>query len=65
MIFTRENIPFFGFRSWPLYLRLSSVFMHYDSRVSFAALYAINQVYRKVSIGGTIKNKKTLIRDRQ
>ena len=46
--YTRDNIPLFGFRSWPVYLRISSFFMHSDSTVSFATLYALNQAYRYI-----------------
>ena len=46
--FTKENIPLFGYSSWPLYLRLSTVFMRSDSWLSFAVLYGMNQLYRKL-----------------
>lgn len=45
---TKENIPLFGFRSWPISMRLSAVFMHSSSNLSFAVLYALNQVFRKL-----------------
>lgn len=46
--FTRENIPLFGYRSWPGSLRISAFFMHSNSNLSFAVLYALNQVFRKL-----------------
>ena len=46
--FTRENIPLFGYRSWPISMRLSALFMHSNSSLSFAVLYALNQVFRKL-----------------
>lgn len=46
--FTREYLPLFGFSSWPNYLRLSSLFMHSDSGVSFAVLYTFNQLFRRL-----------------
>ena len=46
--FTRENIPLFGYRSWPGSLRISALFMHSNSNLSFAVLYALNQVFRKL-----------------
>lgn len=44
--FVNENIPIFGERSWPLYLKISTLFMHNDHNVSFAVLYYLNQIYR-------------------
>lgn len=46
--FTKEQIPLFGYKSWPAYLRISSFFMHSDSWLSFAVLYGLNQAYRKL-----------------
>lgn len=48
--FARLNCPIFGYKTWPMYLRVSSVFMQSRSPVSFAVLYWINQVYRKFRI---------------
>lgn len=45
--FVHTYIPLFGYPSWPIYLRLSSFFMHSDSHISFATLYFLNQLYRK------------------
>jgi len=46
--FTKENIPLFGYSSWPITLRLSALFMHSSSNFSFAIIYALNQVFRKL-----------------
>ena len=46
--FTRENIPLFGYRSWPISMRLSAIFMHSSSNLSFAVLYVLNQIFRKL-----------------
>ena len=46
--FTKENIPLFGFRSWPFPMRLSAVFMHSQSAASFAVLYYLNQLFRRL-----------------
>lgn len=46
--FTKDNIPLFGYPSWPTTLRLSALFMHSSSNLSFAVLYALNQLYRKL-----------------
>ncbi len=45
--FSKSNFPILGYKTWPMYLRVSSVFMHSRSPVSFAVLYWINQVFRK------------------
>ena len=47
LCFSRQNIPLLGFRSWPLHLRVSALFMHSDSVLSFFGLYLLNQLYRK------------------
>ena len=47
--FTRENIPLFGYRSWPAYIRFCTLFMYSDSAVSFAVIYWMNQAYRRMS----------------
>ena len=49
--FSDENIPFWGFQSWPVHLRLSMAFSKYDCNVSFAVLYGLNQLYRRISLG--------------
>lgn len=46
--FTKNNIPLFGYSSWPITLRLSALFMHSSSYFSFAIMYALNQVFRKL-----------------
>jgi len=51
--FTRKNIPLFGYRSWPYHLRLSSLFMHSRSGLSFATMFGINQIYRKFKVQNT------------
>lgn len=47
MRFTKTNIPLLGYRSWPFYLRVSTVFMHSRSKISFSLLYTLNWLYRK------------------
>ena len=54
LLFTKENLPLFGFRSWHLSLRVSTMFMHSKSRLSFALLYALNQMYRKLWLRKTV-----------
>lgn len=44
--FRKENIPLFGFCSWPFSMRLSAVFMYSRSSISFAVLYGMNQLFR-------------------
>lgn len=46
--FSREQFPLFGYRSWPVSLRISTLFMHSSSMISFAVLYGLNQTFRKV-----------------
>lgn len=46
--FSKHHIALFGYSSWPLYLRISSIFMHSRSSVAFAVLYFMNQMYRKL-----------------
>ncbi len=46
--FTRDHFPLFGYHSWPKYLRLTSFFMHSDSRLSFAVSYMINKIHLKL-----------------
>lgn len=46
--FSQDHVPLFGYPSWPKYLRLSAPFMHSSSRVAFAMLYILNQLYRKL-----------------
>lgn len=48
--FSRSNFPIFGYKTWPTYLRVSSVFMHSKAPVSFAVLYWLNQVFRKTRL---------------
>lgn len=48
MHFTRENIPLFGYRSWPAYIRFCTLFMYSDSATSFAVLYWMNRAYRRM-----------------
>ena len=49
--FSREHFPMFGYSSWPGYLRISTVFMHSGSNMSFAVLYGLNQLYRRIRLG--------------
>ncbi len=46
--FTKENIPLLGLRSWSSSMRLSALFMHSQNMASFALLYYMNQIYRKL-----------------
>ena len=46
--FSRENFPLFGYSSWPFHLRISAFFLHSSSDISFAILYMMNQLYRKM-----------------
>lgn len=46
--FSKEHFPLFGYRSWPVFLQLSTLFMHSRNKASFAALYMLNQAYRKL-----------------
>ena len=46
--FSRNHIPLFGYSSWPLILRVASLFLHSSNRVTFAVLYFMNQIYRKL-----------------
>ncbi|MBR4710799.1 MAG: glycosyltransferase family 2 protein [Clostridia bacterium] len=46
--FARKHFPTFGYRSWPGYLRLSALFMHYNRGMAFALMYGLNQAYRKI-----------------
>ena len=46
--FTQSFIPLIGHRTWPVYLRLSVLFMHWDSPYSLAILYYANQLYRRM-----------------
>ena len=46
--FTKKNFRLFGYREWPLYLRVSTFFMHYTSKTTFAIMYHLNQIYRRI-----------------
>ena len=46
--FSRDHVPLFGYPSWQKHLRLSAPFMRSSSVMSFAVLYALNQLYRKL-----------------
>ena len=48
-VFSRNHIPMFGYSSWPRHLRIASFFIHSDSSITFAALYYLNQMYRKLT----------------
>lgn len=48
LIFTKDNIPIFGYRPWPISMRISALFMHSSSNLLFAVLYALNQIFRIV-----------------
>lgn len=44
--FSREYIPVFGMKSWPIYLRIATLFIRKKSRIAFAFLYHLNQLLR-------------------
>ena len=46
--FVIAQFPLFGYRSWPINLRLSTFFMHSTSGLSFYVLYKMNQGYRRI-----------------
>ena len=46
--FTKSHFPLFGKPHWPVSLKIPVFFMHSDSKLSFALLYFLNQVYRKI-----------------
>ena len=46
--FSKEHFPQFGYRSWPFFLRVSTFFMYSSSTMSFAVLYGLNQLFRKL-----------------
>lgn len=46
--FSREHFPLFGYGSWPVSLRVSTLFMHNRSTLSFLVLYGLNQLFRKL-----------------
>lgn len=48
-MFSRNHFPLLGHRTWPRYLRLTTVFMHSKSKLSFAIAFYINQAYRVIS----------------
>lgn len=47
-VFSKENFPLFGRRSWPGFLRLSTVFMRSNSYFAFFMMYWMNQLFRKI-----------------
>ena len=46
--FARDNFPRFGRRSWPMYLRISAPFMRSTNPLTFACMYYMNQMYRRL-----------------
>ncbi|MBQ1356249.1 MAG: glycosyltransferase [Solobacterium sp.] len=44
--FSQEHFPLFGERAWPAVIRLSSLFMHSNTTMSFFLLYSLNQLFR-------------------
>ena len=47
--FSKDHIPLFGYSSWPLRSRIACFFIHNNSRITFAVLYYLNQMYRKLT----------------
>jgi len=47
--FTADHFPLFGYPSWEKELRISTFFMHYDSKWSFAVLFFLNHLYKKIN----------------
>ncbi len=45
--FSVNNYSLFGYRSWPLQLRVTTFFMHSDNIVSFATVYFVNWIVKK------------------
>jgi len=45
--FVRKNVKLFGFKGWPAFMRFSSLFLHSDSRFSFAVFYGISELFGK------------------
>ena len=46
---SKELFPLIGYKSWPLYLRLSGLFMRSSNKASFLVLFYLNQMYRRLS----------------
>lgn len=46
--FSKEHFPLFGYSTWPTYLRLTMPFIRSRSMISFAVLFGLNQVFRKL-----------------
>lgn len=44
--FLYKNVPAFGFSDWGIVLRLYTLFVRYDSKLSLAAAYGINKIYQ-------------------
>ena len=44
--FTRDQIPLFGYRSWPFWVRLPAPFMRSTAQASFAASYFLTRLFR-------------------
>ena len=44
--FNREHIPLLGCASWPMFLRVSALFMRSKSRLAFRIVYGLNQLCR-------------------
>ena len=56
--FSKGHFPFWGYKSWPVFLRVSTMFMHSKSKASFFLLYWLNQLFRviKPNRSNTIQN---------
>ncbi|MBR3178413.1 MAG: glycosyltransferase family 2 protein [Clostridia bacterium] len=48
--FLHENVPTFGFSDWGMLLRLYTLFVRYDSKLSLVAAYVINRIYQVLRI---------------
>ena len=46
VLFSREHFPVLGLKTWPLCLRLSTIFIRSKLRIGFAFLYYLNQLFR-------------------
>ncbi len=46
--FSKWHFPFLGHKSWPVFLRISTMFMHSKSNASFFLLYWLNQLFRVI-----------------
>lgn len=46
--FSKDHFPLFGYKIWPFYLKISSLFMRSSNKITFFILFYVNQLYRKI-----------------